>query len=299
MKRILFITFLSLLIWTTGHAGSGITGPAFLNIEPSPEAVGMGSAFTAASYDISGIFWNPAGIGSAAQPKLFTTYMFYIQDCNYGFVGYSVPVGTIGNLGFSVSGIRIPGIEIRTSNTEQPDATKDFYYASAGITYANSLPPYLDFGVTLKGIYGRFDSYSGYSIAVDAGGIYSVLQNLKAGLSVSNLGMPMRFISQPDNLPINVRAGIMYEPIPQMTKLSSDFILFIYENKYFVNFGFEFKPLRFIAFRAGYKLGTDLGILSGLTLGAGFYVFNTSIDYAFVPYGDLGNTHRISLGVGF
>jgi hypothetical protein len=52
------------------------------------------------------------------------------------------------------------------------------------------------------------------------------------------------------------------------------------------------------AVRAGYKYNSamsTLGPLAGLTLGGGFRYNIFSIDYAFVPYGDLGYTHRISM----
>jgi len=39
--------------------------------------------------------------------------------------------------------------------------------------------------------------------------------------------------------------------------------------------------------------------MSGLSVGAGIVWGSAKLDYAFVPYGDLGNTHRISLGYRF
>ena len=57
------------------------------------------------------------------------------------------------------------------------------------------------------------------------------------------------------------------------------------------------------AIRAGYKhnsaINNTLGALSGLTCGAGFKLGIMGIDYALVPYGDLGYTHRISLVAKF
>lgn len=40
---------------------------------------------------------------------------------------------------------------------------------------------------------------------------------------------------------------------------------------------------------------STLEFLSGLTVGSGFKLNIFDIDYAFVPYGDLGYTHRSSL----
>jgi len=54
---------------------------------------------------------------------------------------------------------------------------------------------------------------------------------------------------------------------------------------------------RAVALRAGYRTGRDVGL--GWTAGLGFKTGTFGLDYAYAPYGDLGNTHRISLGIGF
>ncbi|GAG58644.1 unnamed protein product, partial [marine sediment metagenome] len=60
----------------------------------------------------------------------------------------------------------------------------------------------------------------------------------------------------------------------------------------------EYWVTNIMALRVGYRTGpADEG--SGLTVGAGFRAGRILLDYAFVPYGDLGNTHRISLGMKF
>lgn len=52
-----------------------------------------------------------------------------------------------------------------------------------------------------------------------------------------------------------------------------------------------------IALRAGYKTNQDIG--PGWSAGLGFKFQRICLDYAYAPYGDLGNTHRISLGMNF
>ena len=39
--------------------------------------------------------------------------------------------------------------------------------------------------------------------------------------------------------------------------------------------------------------------LTGVTLGAGVEFHGLSVDYAFLPYGDLGSTHRVGLSAKF
>jgi hypothetical protein len=49
--------------------------------------------------------------------------------------------------------------------------------------------------------------------------------------------------------------------------------------------------------RAGYRFGYDtasLGGTVGLSAGFGFKIWDVDMDYAFVPFGELGDTHRVS-----
>ena len=62
----------------------------------------------------------------------------------------------------------------------------------------------------------------------------------------------------------------------------------------------SFKRINIMIFiRGGYQIGNDL---SNLTLGGGISLpiksNYTKIDYAYVPYGVLGGTHRIGLVFG-
>jgi hypothetical protein len=66
--------------------------------------------------------------------------------------------------------------------------------------------------------------------------------------------------------------------------------------------GAEVTPRRFFSLRLGYRYQLqrpDLGGLSDFSAGIGLRNKNMSIDYAFVPLGDLGQTHRISFNLRF
>ena len=64
-----------------------------------------------------------------------------------------------------------------------------------------------------------------------------------------------------------------------------------------ISFGAEYWIMEDIAMRAGYTSEIDegLGITGGLGVGFG----NLRLDYVYIPYSDLGDTHRISLAMGF
>ena len=75
----------------------------------------------------------------------------------------------------------------------------------------------------------------------------------------------------------------------------------------YVSGGLEILPVREFAIRVGYKQSQDAGL--GLAAGIGFRSLNRGftgqswpqigVDYAFVDYGELERTHRISLTFRF
>jgi hypothetical protein len=71
------------------------------------------------------------------------------------------------------------------------------------------------------------------------------------------------------------------------------------------NFGLEYKfslsQNQTIPIRMGYKFGSSLGAVSGLSLGGG-YILKTPVqiyefDLAYVPYGILGSAFRLSFSI--
>ena len=67
------------------------------------------------------------------------------------------------------------------------------------------------------------------------------------------------------------------------------------------HFGMEWKPLGYIALRTGYRTDTtrELGPIAGFSAGLGFDVWGQELSYAWLPYGDLGNTQYFSLLMRF
>jgi hypothetical protein len=74
------------------------------------------------------------------------------------------------------------------------------------------------------------------------------------------------------------------------------------DNDLNMGLGVEYKIMGIVNLRAGYRYalgGNDLGTASGLRAGLGVEIRDYSFDYAFVPYGELGQAHRVSLMASF
>ena len=53
------------------------------------------------------------------------------------------------------------------------------------------------------------------------------------------------------------------------------------------------------AFRSGYQTGSGPDGLTGVSVGTGLTFGRASIDFAWVPFGELGNTYRYALHLKF
>ncbi len=60
-----------------------------------------------------------------------------------------------------------------------------------------------------------------------------------------------------------------------------------------IHIGAEYVALKMAALRIGYNGRNEAD--SGITAGGGIRINNLFVDYTFVPFGDLGNSHRMSL----
>ena len=71
---------------------SGPVNAAFENIELMAGPAGMGSAYSAATQDISALIWNPAGLARLPTPEIGISYLDLHGVLGYSFVGVAHPI---------------------------------------------------------------------------------------------------------------------------------------------------------------------------------------------------------------
>ena len=186
------------------------------------------------------------------------------------------------------------------------------YSASVfGLSYAWQATKSFSLGATAKYMHEELDDKNGNGFAADMGMFINspLMPGIGAGLVLQNVG-----VSPLDGpLPMQLRTGLGYKidhpfspsyyPVDDLN-LGLDIVLPISPAGQPVdaNVGMEYK--RWFgnnagALRVGYRYPDDLGTTAGLTAGGG-YSFDfigavVSLDYAFVPYGDLGVSQRIAV----
>jgi len=281
----------------------GTSGAEFLKIGPGARPAGMGGAFTGVADDIHAIYWNPAGLGTLKTPEITGMHMQYFQSIQYEFAAFAYPTGEHGTWGFAVTNLHTDNIDRRTDDTDtainQFGASDNAYWLS----YGYALTPRLSLGANAKYIHQTLDSIDSNAYAGDGGILYDAdWHDLRLGASVLNLGSKVKFVKESDPLPLTYRMGGSMPFLSRSLLLSSDLVV-PRDHQVELDFGSEYKrPLmRGVAasMRAGYQTANDVTGFSGVSFGGGLEVGRAAFDFAWVPFGDLGNTYRFSLHVKF
>lgn len=302
MKNIL-ICLLTLAFPAGAYAsGAGTTAAPFLKVSMSPRAIAMGGAFSALADDSGAVFVNPAGLAQFEQREVGLGFTQYFQDAKMGNLSYA------GNLadkrfGLGLTFMNVGGIEKRGLNDAVgvvPDigsfSSNDM---ALSLAYAkkDSFPDFLDkldAGFAVKFVRSAIDTKSAFALALDAGLIYHATEKVNFALAMANLGNKMKFDTESDPLPFCIRAGVLYRPQPAMNFVG-ELNQYLVDEKFYPSVGAEYWFRNSFALRGGYKFGYDtanLGNEVGLSLGFGLKVSGLGVDYAYLPFGDLGNVHR-------
>ena len=306
-RKILLLVFAGLASATSLYAaGVGTTAAQFLKIGVGARAVAMGGAFSAVADNIDAIYWNPAGLADQKDKQVKASYIQYFQGINIGFLGYSQPIGKLGALGVGLNYLTIGGIERRTTDVDTAEGTFGANDMALYLSYADTRfikLPGLRLGANLKVLRQTLDDKVAQSFALDVAGLYKTpLKNLTAALGIYNLGTSVKFINDADPLPLNIRLSGAYRLMNDALVVALDVDDYIYDERITESLGLEYSINKALSARAGYKLGMDsqsLGGLAGFSAGFGVNVWSIQLDYAFVPYGELSDTHRITLSTKF
>jgi hypothetical protein len=289
------------------HASSGTEGAAFLDIPVGAGPAAMGAAYTALANDAYAATYNPAGLGFLNSTQFSGQHLSYIDTLHYEYLSFAVPMyhpssnqaeWPTSSLGGSVQYLGtgdVPGMD----QNGLPTGSISGYYASYNLSYGHSFGDKLSLGLTGKMISAKLDSVSANAYAADLGGMYKLQPNLNLAATVTNLGSKLTFLNEGDDLPLAFHLGAAYQP-------STHFLITtegVYPKTGLASFhmGGEWRPIEMLALRTGYRTDTTQGlsVLAGFSAGLGVNAWGQELAYAWLPYGDLGNTHYISLLMKF
>ncbi|RKU24444.1 hypothetical protein C6503_00855 [Candidatus Poribacteria bacterium] len=222
-------------------------------------------------------------------------------DINHEFVGVALPLGSIGTVGASASYLSFGELQGRDREGNET-AIFRAYDLAVIFSYARGFGSAIAFGANAKFLREQIADETGTGIAFDLGGLYTFSDMpLSLGFNAQHLGPRVTFIEEAFGLPVTFRLGAAYTLLDDAFTLTSD-IIRPSDNDIAIAVGAGYTIANILQLRTGYKYqigGNDLGAISGLTGGFGLTLLRFQIDYALVPFGVLGLTHRFSLVANF
>lgn len=296
------------------RSARGATTAQFLRLGAGARATAMGEAYSTVADEASALYWNPAAMIQVEKRSVTLMHAAYLDSVSYDYGAFAHNVGGAGVWGIGFQRLSAGKImETDQAGVEAGTFQPVDLAISAGYAYE------LDYA----GAYGPFDALQGFSIGVaakfvrtkvalsgqtaaaDLGILSPKLADGRLRLSgtVQNLGGRIKLDQEGNDLPLVVKAGASFK--------ATDRWLFALDlasprdNAPYAALGTEYRlPAGrdlALAGRLGFNSRTvgDVDGVTGLSAGFGIAFQRSSLDYSFVPFGSVGQAHRISLTFGF
>jgi hypothetical protein len=296
-----FFYMLFMLLWPPQHAfaSSGTKGAAFLDIPVGAGPAALGSAYTALATDAYAPIYNPAGLGFLSGTQVAAQHLSYLDSINDEFMSFVHPVGEGKAIGFSAQYLGTGNVNATGPDNAEPLGTYSSHYGAYSMVYGQKVTDKLSWGLTGKWINAKLANVSANAYAADIWSLYQATDHLKLAVTATNLGSKLTFTSQGDPLPQEEHLAAAYQPERYWT--------LVFEGVHSQSglnsgrAGVEWSPIERVKLRAGYKTDTTQGLsaMAGLTTGIGLNVWGQEFSYAWVPYGDLGDTQYFSMLIRF
>lgn len=298
---------MTLLIAVPAYGGgaAGSTGAAFLELQYAPRYAAMGDVGTAWADDAFGIQINPAGIARMERQRIQFAHNNRFLDLSDNLISYARPIGENSAWGASLLWVDLGTVE----RTTFPSVNAGLNLGEASASdlmisgsYARRLSGALAIGGTLKYIREELDAFDAQSFAFDVGILYhSPVEGLTFGASLLHVGTGLEFVREKTDLPFTLRLGAGYRAFDDRLGIAADMV-WVKNQDAEAKIGGEYWAVKDVfAVRLGFNTANDLddGLSLGLGVGSGrpgAPLAGFSFDYAYTPFGALGNVHQFGIG---
>jgi len=256
--------------------------------------LGMGGAFVALADDANGIYWNPAGLVQLKRQEALFMHGVYggVSAINFDYLAYvyPMPYSALG-VGWSTVGVTLEEGDGQSFSSSR--LSEDIYYLSLGLNPALFGNDTLTVGATLKRltIDTRFEGGSG--MGFDFGALFRPFQWAQVGVMLRNVATDVRN----EKLPTTFRFGAASRLFDDRLRLVADVttkdnIGTVDATVAKPHFGVEYQPIKMVALRTGLDDGH-------FAMGAGVDIASIKLDYGYQANENLGNIHRVAMGVNF
>lgn len=315
---------------------AGTTAASFLEIPVGARAISLGGAFVGTANDITGLYWNPAGVAGLSRNAAVFTHTNWIADMSFDYAAVAAPLGDFGTLGFSFTSLSMDDMAVRT--VERPEGTGELFSAgniAVGLHYARNLSDRFSIGFTVKYVSENIWNMQSQAFALDVGILFTThfFTGIRVGAAILNFGTDMKLAGRdtrtfhridpqkmgsndqiPQNiemdswpLPLNFQFGIAADIMnsdDHLLTLAMD-ALHPSDNDESISLGAEYGFQRFLYVRGGFHSLFLTDAEGGISLGGGLAqeLFgggaSVHIDYAYSDLGRLGGFHSVAVLVQF
>ncbi len=294
------IVSLLVFVSTPVHAlkrGAGTAvGNSILRGHVGGAPAALGGAYTAVARGPLALRYNPAGLWDEERNRLFLQYNAHILDITRSDVAFTRPLRD-GAIGVSLSLIDYGAIVRTTTVNKTGGSTFNPQDYLVRLGYGAPVSDRLRLGASI-GLYmfELDDGVSSSGVTADLALHYTPpIDGVEIAASLRNLGSRARFYLDQEELPLAGVLGISYRPVSRLL-VSVDGEVIRNEGAV-IRAGAEYEIVDWLLLRAGYNGDNEAS--NGLTVGAGFRTEDLQIDYAYVPFGDIGQSHQVSAEVAF
>lgn len=304
-KRIISVLFslvLSLFVcFPLNLAAGGNIGVSpfdFLFLDTSARPAAMGGAYAALSAGPETLDYNPAGLDKTDSNSVAFSHRIHFQDVSQQTAGIIFKPDSIRNsFAFTLNTLGFGNIQRTTLSNPSGAGLGNFsirdWAISAGLS--QNIKDNLSSGLSVKYLRETIDDITGDAIAIDIG-FMTDLNNydlpITLGVAAQNIGTKVKFQSDREDLPLNLKMGMAYKFLTDKGVFAID-MNSPRKGETSFHAGFEFKSLKYAAVRIGYNGRNESG--NGLTIGFAGTYNKFLLEYAFIPYGNMGNSNVISL----
>ncbi|MFI5344874.1 MAG: hypothetical protein ACHQ51_00725 [Elusimicrobiota bacterium] len=291
--------------------GSGTQALPLQQAGGTARAMAMGSAVVAVSQDSASLLWNPAGLSRMDAKEVALHHNSGLGDALQEIFVFGTPLGEVkeAGKGGSMGGLAASFGYVNYGSIPGADATgqETGYYGSGdysgSVGWGKEIVSGLSGGISMKANRSKFGTMAYNTFSTDVGLLWKVIPAVDLGMTYSNLKVLGKIGDQAGGLRLGAgwtvdkrwllaASGELQNKDMNRLQLGTEYLV-----------GDVDKKANILALRAGYELtfpSRELGALAGLTWGLGYTVTRSiAIDYAMLPTGDLGISHRLSLTFKF
>ncbi len=303
------------LAWPArGGAGPGTSGADLLKVSVGSRHLAMASAETALRGDLAGVLANPALLSLLGRRSIMFMHWPGIAEMRTEFLSYSLPAGKVGTWAGTVLFRTFPAIDNEVPGEAPVEVSDGMLMMSLGRGTGKGRG---HLGASIKLFNSALGDVKATSVAADIGAAGRAMgtKYFRYGVSVNNIGAPIKHEEAADALPLTVRAGLSYErPFePHHLTVSWDMRINV-EQDLRVALGLEWMQAGRLGLRAGgwYRrfAARNFSFPGNCTFGAGWRFSSTmlgpyaeyNLDYAFLPFALLTQdapTHAFSVFIRF